>query len=579
MIEKKWILKAAAPTVTEELQAKLNINKNICRTLVARNILDYQTAQNFFRPAFQDLHDPFLMKDMHQAVDIIQQAYENKLPIRIYGDYDVDGTTAVAVLYSFMNKYAPQSTKLSYYIPNRYTEGYGISRIGIDKAHADGIKLLIAVDCGIKAHAQIAYAASLGMQVIVCDHHLPDDTLPEAVAILNPKQATCNYPFKELSGCGIAYKLVCALHHIWKVNNPKASNELLDLVATSIASDIVPIYGENRILAYWGLKKANTQPCIAIATLKDQAGIHSNMTISRLVFMIGPRINAAGRMNDANKVVQLLIEDNPKKAIALASILQVDNEDRKALDKAITEEAIQMLEDFELDKCRSIVLHNPSWHKGIVGIVASRIIEYAYKPTIILTTSEGKVTGSARSVEGFDIHHAIESCKELIDNFGGHQYAAGLTLPVENLEAFQKQFETVVRDQITDISLQPNIYIDACVQLDELNESFLNIIEQFEPCGPENFAPMFLSRQLKDAGNTRIVKDTHLQLHLTDGKQTIKGIAFGMAHWFDTIKADQAIDIIYHIERNEWNGITSVNLRILDIKTSREGNYISQEDH
>ncbi|MBS1689952.1 MAG: single-stranded-DNA-specific exonuclease RecJ, partial [Bacteroidetes bacterium] len=421
--DKRWTLKPAEERNITALSDALKIHPALCRLLAVRGISDYDTAKTFFRPELSQLHDPFLMKGMHTAVKRITDAMEWHERIMVYGDYDVDGTTAVSVVYSFLRKH--YKGELSFYIPHRYREGYGVSKAGIDYAHANGYTLLITLDCGIKSAELIKYAQSLSIDVIVCDHHLPDNQLPPAVAILNPKQSDCKYPYKELSGCGIGFKLITALAQHWKLPADDVY-QYLDLVATSIAADIVPIDGENRVLAHFGLKKVNESPSLAIHTLKELAGVQKPLRISDLVFVIGPRVNAAGRMDDARKAVEFFIETDAEKIIPLAAALHSDNFDRKEVDKNITQEALSLIQnDDVMIQRKSTVLYQPHWHKGVVGIVASRLIDHYYRPTIVLTSSNDKVTGSARSVSGFNIYEAIHECRELLENYGGHFYAAG----------------------------------------------------------------------------------------------------------------------------------------------------------
>lgn len=566
MVAKIWEFSEIDTNQSQSLQSALGIHSVLCDVLVSRGIDTFDKAKSFFRPLLSDLHDPFLMKGMTEAVARISAAVLHGEHIRIYGDYDVDGTTSVAVVVAFLQKNMPQETPLSYYVPNRYTEGYGISRLGIDDAIENQCTLMIALDCGIKANEMVQYANDNGLDIIICDHHLPSDVLPAAVAILNPKQKDCGYPFKELSGCGIGFKLISALAEAWDIPRPDAIYDHLDLLAASIASDIVPMDGENRTLAYYGLQKVNENPCLAVRILKETSGVRSKMNISNLVFIIGPRINAAGRMNDAKKAIDLFVTEDPVTALALARALQTDNKERIELDRSITQQALDMLDDPARLSQKSTVLHHPSWHKGVIGIVASRVIDHHYKPTIVLTTSNGRITGSARSVAGFDIHEAISACAPFLENYGGHQFAAGLTLLPENLANFQAAFEQEVQAKITTYSLHPRLYIDALITLDCITLPFMNILEQFEPCGPKNSMPLFVAKGVKDSGKTRIVKDSHLQLHLQQGKASIKGIAFGMADLLPRIQTGRVFDIAFHIERNEWNGTVKAEIRVLDIQ-------------
>lgn len=564
-VDKRWTIKSANEQDVDHLHEVLSINPALCRLLAVRGICTYDDAKLFFRPQLDHLHDPFLMKGMQKAVDRITTAIQEKEHILVYGDYDVDGTTAVSIVYSFLR--SQYSEHLTYYIPHRYREGYGISKAGIDYAHEHGYTLMITLDCGIKSVELIEYAATLGIDVIVCDHHTPDETLPPAYAILNPKQEDCNYPYKELSGCGIGYKLICALVTSW---NLPADTPLqyLDLVATSIAADIVPIDGENRVLAFYGLKKVNGDPSPGIKTLKELADVKRNMTISDLVFVIGPRVNAAGRMDDAKKAVELFTEQDITKIPELAEALHLDNTDRKEIDKDTTEEALQMLEEDTLTiQRKSTVLYRDHWHKGVVGIVASRLIDHYYKPTIVLTQSNGMVTGSARSVIGFNVYDAIHECRDLLENYGGHFYAAGMTMNPENVTAFCEKFETVVANTITPDLLVPEIEIDAEIKLAEITPAFFNILQQFEPFGPANMRPVFISRHVFDyKGYSRIVKDQHIRfvVHQHDGA-VIDGIGFGLAHKFSVIQSG-AFDVVYTLDENEYNGRTSIQIKVIDIR-------------
>lgn len=531
--------------------------------LSLRGISDYDAAKAFFRPDITALHDPFLMKGMDQAVTRIAEAIEWHERILVYGDYDVDGTTAVAVVYSFLKE--RYSGELAFYIPHRYREGYGISRQGIDYAHANGYTLMITLDCGIKSIELIAYAQSKGIDVIVCDHHMPDEELPPAFAILNPKQEDCAYPYKELSGCGIGYKLICALAQ--RLQLPAAATEkYLDLVATSIAADIVPVDGENRILAYYGIRMANEAPSLSIRTLKEISGLARSITLSDLVFAIGPRINAAGRMDDARKAVELFIEQCPQKIRELADLLQADNFDRKEVDKTITEEALQLLGK-DVRSRKSTVLYQEHWHKGVVGIVASRLIDYYYRPTIVLAMSNGRVSGSARSVSGFNVYEAIHECRDLLENYGGHFYAAGITMKPELLPAFTERFEQVVSERIDPQLLTPEIEIDAEIELEDIRPAFYNIIKQFEPFGPNNMRPVFCTRNVYDYQyNTRIVKEQHIKFVVHNKRGTIvDGIGFRMADKFGYTNPG-AFDIVYTIDENEFNGMTKLQIKVLDIR-------------
>jgi single-stranded-DNA-specific exonuclease len=533
--------------------------------LAIRGIQDFDTAKTFFRPELSHLHDPYLMKGMDKAVQRISEAIEWNERILIYGDYDVDGTTSVAVVYSFLRK--QYKGQLEYYIPHRYREGYGVSKAGIDYAHANGFTLLITLDCGIKSVELIAYAQSLGIDVIVCDHHTPDDMLPPALAVLNPKQTDCPYPYKELSGCGIGFKLICALAQRWSLPHDEVF-QYLDLVATSIAADIVPIDGENRVLAYYGVKKVNENPSLGIKVLKEMAGVTRTLSVSDLVFVIGPRVNAAGRMDDARKAVELFIEPDPEKIHTLADALQSDNSDRKEVDKNITEEALSMIQgDDTMTARKSTVLYQEHWHKGVVGIVASRLIDYYYRPTIVLTKSNDKVTGSARSVSGFNIYEAIHACRDLLENYGGHFYAAGMTMHPDNVNEFVARFEEVVAQSIPPELLIPEIEIDAEIILSDIKPAFYNIIKQFEPFGPTNLRPVFITKRVYDyQGHSRIVKEQHIKFVVHQHKGVIiDGIGFNMADKYEILQRG-AFDIVYTIDENEFNGTTKLQMKVIDIR-------------
>lgn len=565
--DKRWTVKTADEEVVNRLCNELQVQPAVCRLLAVRGIKEYESARLFFRPELTHLHDPFLMKGMLKAVERISEAIEWHERIIVYGDYDVDGTTAVALVYSFLKD--NYKGELAYYIPHRYREGYGISKAGIDYAHGNGYTLMITLDCGIKSMEMITYAQSLGIDVIVCDHHLPDTHVPPAYAILNPKQADCKYPYKELSGCGIGFKLVSGLAKHWKQPMENVY-KYLDLVATSIAADIVPIDGENRILAYYGVRQINDSPCLAIATLKELGGVQKALSISDLVFVIGPRVNAAGRMDDARKAVEFFIENDPLKIPALAAALHSDNDDRKEVDKSITEEALGILNDNKNERLRrSTVLYRSHWHKGVVGIVASRLIDHYYRPTIVLTSANGKATGSARSVSGFNIYEAIHECRDILDNYGGHFFAAGMTLPEERVDEFIERFETIVAGTITADQQVPEIEIDAEIPLALVKPSFFNLIKQFEPFGPANMKPVFLTRRLYDyQGSSTVVKEQHLRIvaHQRNGA-IIEGIGFGLGEKYELVKHGP-FDMVYNIEENEHNGNVRLQVRVVDIKKS-----------
>ncbi len=560
---KRWVLARPDKVKVNLLQQQLKIHQVHCELLIERGIETYEEAQRFFRPSLSHLHDPFLMQDMDKAISRILIAMQNKERILVYGDYDVDGTTSVSLVYAFLHEMYPL---MDFYIPDRYTEGYGISYQGIDYSYSKGCKLIIALDCGIKAMEQIAYANSKGIDFIVCDHHRPGTELPEALAILDPKRLDCNYPYKELSGCGIGYKMLQAFCQKYHEDEMPRLNKMLDLVAVSIAADIVPITGENRTLAFFGLKQINTDPSPGIKQLLENSTIKSEITIDDIVFKLAPRINAAGRMDDAKNAVRLLIGDS---TFHHAEKLQKNNEDRKQVDSDMTQQALEMLKNNpELRKKKTTVLFNPSWHKGVVGIVASRLIDDYYRPTIILTESNGLLTGSARSIAGFDIYDAIEACSEYLDKFGGHTYAAGLTMLKENLEAFIVKFEQYAQESLHDDLLIPEILIDAEIYPELIDEKFFKLLSQFAPFGPGNMRPVFLTRNLVDQGS-KLVGNDHLQvLFGTRENKSIKGIAFKMAHYYDTVKKDK-FDLCYVIDENTFNGRTSLQLLIKDIRPSQ----------
>jgi len=567
--DKRWTVKRVDEGTVSRLSEALNIQPAICRILALRGVTDYESARLFFRPELSHLHDPFLMKGMKKAVDRIHEAIEWHERIMVYGDYDVDGTTSVALFYSFLKKnYAGE---LAYYIPHRYREGYGISKQGIDYAHGNGYTLMITLDCGIKSVEMITYAQSLGIDVIVCDHHLPDANIPPAFAILNPKQKDCKYPYKELSGCGIGFKLASALAIHWK-QPLETVYQYLDLVATSIAADIVPMDGENRILAYYGIKRINETPCLAISTLKELGGVTKALSISDLVFVIGPRVNAAGRMDDARKAVEFFIETDPEKIQTLAAALHSDNDDRKEVDKSTTDEALSIMqEDENMHHRKSTVLFRPDWHKGVVGIVASRLIDHYYRPTILLTSANGKATGSARSVSGFNIYEAIHECRDLLDNYGGHFYAAGMTMGEDKVDEFIARFERIVSSTITPDQEIPEIEIDVEIPLSLVKPALNNILKQFEPFGPANMKPVFLTRNVWDyQGKSNVVKEQHLRIvaHQQNGA-IIEGIGFGLGDKYELVRTGP-FDMVYNMEENEYNGTTRLQVKVIDVRKTPE---------
>lgn len=564
-MNKRWNILDTENEKTTALQGALKIHPVICRVLVQRGVDTFEKAKDFFRPPLSELHSPWLMKDMSNAVERVTSAIKKQEKILVFGDYDVDGTTSVASMYLFLKKNYP---KIGFYIPHRYREGYGVSKAGIDFARDNGYTLIIALDCGIKAVDLITYAKALGIDFIVCDHHLPDEKLPPAVAILNPKQDDCTYPYKELCGCGVGFKLISALSEKWGLSENTAF-EYLDLVATAIAADIVPMTGENRILAFHGLLKANQNPNNGIKALMQLSGISKELHISNLVFMIAPRVNAAGRMDDANKAVQMFTAVSFEEALAFAEMLHSDNTDRKEADKAITAEALTMIaENKAWVNNKSTVVYQSHWHKGVVGIVASRLIENYYRPTVVLTKSGEYAAGSARSVPGFNLYEAIHACREHLLGYGGHFAAAGMTMELTQVDAFRKKFEAVVSASINPELLVPEIVIDAEIQLADINQSFYNILSQMEPFGPENLRPVFIARKLVDTGYSKIAKEEHIRFSLSQNNITFTGIGFGMADKFNLLKDKQPVDLVFKIDENEWNGTKNLQLRVLDLRVS-----------
>lgn len=568
---KNWIIKEQGDEdEVKHLQEVLGVSRTIANLLVQRGIKTYDAARAFFRPSFEDLHDPYLMKDMDKAVARIESAIENQEGVLVYGDYDVDGTTAVSLIYTYFRNYF---RNIDYYIPDRYREGYGVSYRGIDYAADNGLRLIIALDCGIKAIDKVEYAKQKGIDFIICDHHTPGLEIPDAVAVLDAKRLDCSYPYDELSGCGVGFKLAQAFHRMLN----KDFSELipfLDLVAISIASDIVPITGENRVLAYYGLKQLNTDPSIGVKTIINVCNLNSKeITIEDIVFRIGPRINAAGRMESGKKSVDLLISQEPEAALLIAEKINNFNIDRRSVDLNITQEALGVINgDPLLKEKKSTVLYNPTWHKGVIGIVASRLMEHFYRPTIILTKSNGMATGSARSVNGFDLYNAIENCSDILENFGGHKYAAGLTLKVKNVYEFQKRFEDYVEENIHPDQLIPVVEIDTELQLSEITDKFYRILKQFQPFGPHNMAPVFLTENVVDNGDGKVVgaNREHLKLCLVQEANpfdVFPGIAFQKGNVFKKIKGGHAFDICYSIDENRFRGAVNLQLNIKDIKT------------
>lgn len=565
MLNKRWRINDCNKEKAAALFKELKVHPVLCAMLVQRGIQSFDEAKKFFRPELSDLHDPFLMKDMQKAVDRVMSAFSSGEKILVFGDYDVDGTTAVSCMYRFLKKHHAQT---EFYIPHRYLEGYGISKKGIDYAFENNYTLVVSLDCGIKSVDLIAYAKSLGIDFVVCDHHLPDDSLPPAVAILNPKQTDCHYPYKELCGCGVGFKLITALCRTMGLPDETAYT-YLDLVATAIAADIVPITGENRILAYYGLLKANKNPNFGIKALSYLSAYQKEFHINSLVFVIAPRVNAAGRMDDARKAVQMFIAGSYEEALHWAEQLNEDNTNRREADTSITEEALSIIQsDGELLERKSTVLYQPHWHKGVVGIVASRLIDHFYRPTVVLTQSGDYVAGSARSVAGFNVYEAIHQCKDLLLGYGGHFYAAGMTLETAKVDAFCQRFEEVVQATIHPELLIPEIVIDAEIKFSDIKKSFHDIICQMEPFGPDNMSPTFCARNVYNTGWSKVVKDAHLRFVLRQGDHTVTGIGFNLAHKMPLLLNNHPLDVVFKIDENEWNGEKSLQLKVLDVRLS-----------
>lgn len=562
---KRWRYKPVPPQ--EEVLAlskAINVNQYLCAVLIQRGINDFERARKFFRPSLDQLHDPFLMRDMDRAVERLKQAIDRNEKILIYGDYDVDGTTAVSLVYRFLKTFYDHC---EFYIPDRYSEGYGVSEKGIEWADEHGFTLIIALDLGIKSADMVKVAGHKGIDFIICDHHLPGNDMPNAVAVLDPKREDCEYPFQELSGCGIGFKLIQAYARRFGKEDELYSN--LDLVAVSIASDIVPIDGENRILAHFGLKKLNENPSPGLRALKEIAAIKNDLDISGVVFTLGPRINAAGRVDHGDGAVELLIARTQEEANSLAEKVNVNNDVRREFDSSITEEAIQMIETDEVSRqAKSTVLFKSSWHKGVIGIVAARCVERFYRPTIILTESNGLITGSARSVNGFNLYEALVKCADLLEKYGGHKYAAGLTMKKENLEAFKTRFEEVVAASITEEMLTPVIDVDLVLPFDAITPKFISVLRQLAPFGPENHNPVFEARNVFVFNSLASFKDRHVRfLAGQKGQQNVfNAVGFDMMEHYNRLAAGDYCRVAFTIEENTYNGITSIQLRIKDIK-------------
>ena len=561
----RWIINQNSATEKiNELKNSLSVDETIAKLLVQRGIDSFEKARLFFRPSLEDLHNPYLMKDMDKAIFRIEKAIQNNEKILIYGDYDVDGTTAVSLVYSYLNSFY---SNVSTYIPDRYDEGYGISFKGIDFADDNGFSLIIALDCGIKSHDKIEYASSKNIDFIIADHHLPDKTIPNAIAVLDPKRKDCNYPYKELCGCGIGFKIIQALAEK-KGENTENLVEYLDLVATAIGADIVPITGENRVLAKFGLEVINKNPRNGIKAL-----IHNvkkeELTIADVVFIIAPRINAAGRIKHGNYAVQLLTEFDFEQALEFASEIENFNSERRELDIQIAKEALEQIVQTNQQDLFTTVVFDEKWHKGVIGIVASRLIETYYKPTLVFTESNGKMVASARSVKGFDIHEALEKCSELIEQFGGHKYAAGLTVSKEKFEDFRNKFEKSVKNSITKDSLSPEINIDCEIDFKDITPKFVRILKQFEPFGPDNMTPVFLTKNVVDTGYAKPIgkNNEHLKMFIKqNGTQPIDSVGFGLGEKLNIVQGLKPFDMIYSIDENHWNGNISIQLKVRDIK-------------
>src|SRR6478735_5636830 len=556
-MSKRWTYKSIPPSEDIEVLSKsININSNLATILLQRGIADFEAAKKFFRPSLDQLHDPFLMKDMDRAVDRLKEAIAHNEKILVYGDYDVDGTTSVSLVYSYLRNFY---SNCDFYIPDRYSEGYGVSEAGIIWAEQNGFTLIIALDLGIKAADMVKLANHKGIDFIICDHHMPDASIPNAVAVLDPKRADCNYPFKELSGCGIGFKFLQAFAR--QHGNEDEIYKYIDLVAVSIASDIVPINGENRILTHFGLQKLNQNPIPGLKALKDIAAIKNDLDVSGVVFTLGPRINAAGRVAHAKGAVELLISKTEEEANAFAEKVNIKNDLRREFDTNITEEAIAMIEGDETQRtAKSTVLFKNTWHKGVIGIVAARCVEKDYRPTVILTESNDKITGSARSIKDFDLYKAIHECGDLLEKFGGHKYAAGLTLDKNNLVAFQKKFEDVVSASITEEMRTPVVEVDLIIPLDAINGKFNNILKQMAPFGPENQKPVFEARNLYVVNSLSNFKDRHIKFLVgqEESESVFQTVGFDMADHYPQLAKGNRFKMAFTIEENTYNGMTSL---------------------
>lgn len=572
--EKKWVMKDASDTESiGRLSAELGIDLVLAKLLVQRGVTTFEEARRFFRPSLDDLHDPFLMKDMDKAVERLRRAVRGKEKILVYGDYDVDGTTAVALVFSFLRNL---TSDVDFYIPDRYDEGYGLSQKGVDWAADNGFSLIITLDCGIKAIKKVEYASEKGIDVIICDHHLPEDGLPQAVAVLDPKREDDHYPFDDLCGCGVGFKLVQAYSQT--VGIPfKELEPLLDLLSVSIASDLVLITGENRVLSHHGLIRLNSSPRKGLQALITLSSLENgHVTLDDIVFKIGPRINAAGRMETGRLAVELLTETDDRKAIQIARKINDNNNERKSIDREITKEALEMVRDGTcLAKEHATIVYNPSWNKGVVGIVASRLVEAFYKPTFVLTKSNGLVTGSARSVGGFDLYESIESCADLMENFGGHKFAAGLTMKEEKLPEFTARVEKFIAEHLVEERVTPVLEIDSKLDFSQITPKFFRLLKRFQPFGPGNSTPIFLTENVYDNGNSRKVGSAgqHLRLDLIQESQPynrLSAIGFNMSESFDYIRSGAPMDICYSIVENYYRGNASIQLRLKGIREKEE---------
>ena len=572
--ECKWSIKEQTdPQKVSQLAAEVGIDKVLAQLLVDRGVSDFEQARMFFRPSLSDLHDPFLMKDMDVAVERLHAAITSGESILVYGDYDVDGTTAVALVYSFIHRF---TSKVGFYVPDRYDEGYGVSFKGIDFASEGGYSLIITLDCGIKAIDKVRYASEKGIDVIICDHHLPEESLPAAVAVLDPKREDCHYPFDDLSGCGVGFKLVQAYSKQYQIPF-ETLIPLLDLLVVSIASDLVTMVGENRVLSHFGLKVLNENPRKGLDAMIQLSNLEpGHITVDDIVFKIGPRINAAGRMETGRLAVELLKATDTKTAMEIGEKINANNNERKNIDREITQEAIEMVQNGQCLASENVtIVYNPKWNKGVVGIVASRLVEAFYKPTVVLTKSNGFVTGSARSVSGFDLYQSIESCADLLENFGGHVYAAGLTLREENLQEFAQRMDNFVAGKITTDMLTPVIEVDARLDFAQITPKFFRILKQFQPFGPGNANPIFVTESVYDAGSGRKVGagGVHMKLDLIQESQPyhqIAAIAFNMAEYYDYIREGNPFDVCYAIVENYYRGNSTLQLRVRDIREREE---------